>query len=70
MTAADRASALLREFDQSLQRDEGARVSCTEPGCRSELICRPPHVDNLTSTWRCLEHRQDSSTIQRKTATS
>jgi len=34
------------------------RVSCTEPGCRSELICLPRHVDNLTSTWRCIEHRK------------
>jgi hypothetical protein len=42
------------------------RVSCTEPGCRSELICRTRHADNLEATWRCLEHRQDSSTIQRK----
>ena len=45
------------------------RVSCTEPGCRSELICLPRHVDNLTSTWRCIEHRQDSSAIQRKAVT-
>jgi hypothetical protein len=58
MTAAARAAALLRQFDQSLQHDEGARVNCTEPGCRSELICRPTHVDNLTATWRCLEHRE------------
>ena len=48
---------------------ETTRVSCTERGCRSELICLPRHVDNLTSTWRCIEHRQDSSTIQRKAVT-
>jgi hypothetical protein len=33
------------------------RVSCTEPGCRSELICLSRHADNL-ETWRCLEHRE------------
>jgi hypothetical protein len=40
---------------------ETTRVPCTEPGCRSELICRTRHADNLT-TWRCLEHRPDQST--------
>jgi hypothetical protein len=73
MTAAARAAALLRQFDENRQRDqdksETTRVTCTEPGCRSELICLARHVDNLTSTWRCLEHRQDSSTIQRKAVT-
>ena len=38
---------------------ETTRVSCTEPGCRSELLCRTEHADNLTPTWRCLEHRPD-----------
>ena len=42
------------------------RVSCTEPGCRSELLCRTEHVDNLTATWRCLEHRNTPSTTNRR----
>ena len=42
------------------------RVSCTEPGCRSELICPPPHVDNLAASWRCLEHRNTPSTTDPK----
>jgi hypothetical protein len=61
MTAAARAAALLRQLDASRQRDdlsETTRVGCTEPGCRSELICVTRHVDNL-GTWRCLEHRHD-----------
>jgi hypothetical protein len=50
MNAAARASALLRQFDQSLQRDDMTRVSCVVPGCRSELLCRTAHADNLTIT--------------------
>jgi hypothetical protein len=69
-TAAARSAALLRQLDQSRQRNDGSRVSCVEPGCRSELLCGTRHTDNLAATWRCLEHRQDSSTIQRKTVTS
>jgi hypothetical protein len=41
---------------------ETTRVPCTEPGCRSELLCQPRHVDNLKATYRCLEHR-DTTTI-------
>jgi hypothetical protein len=42
------------------------RVSCTEPGCRAELICSTSrHVANLEASWRCLEHRQDPSTTKR-----
>ena len=36
---------------------ETTRVTCTEPGCRSELLCHERHVDNLESSWRCLIHR-------------
>jgi len=42
------------------------RVSCTEPGCRSELLCQPRHVDNLETSWRCRDHRQDPSTTPPK----
>ena len=41
---------------------ETSRVACTEPGCRSELLCRTSHVDNLETTWRCLEHRDSHPT--------
>lgn len=41
---------------------ETTRVGCTEPGCRSELICVTRHVDNLTATWRCIEHRESHPT--------
>lgn len=46
------------------------RVPCTEPGCRSELLCRTEHVDNLTPTWRCLEHRPDTHTPTTRKATT
>ena len=63
--AADRAAALLRQLDAQRQRDQDmtdtTRVTCTEPGCRSELICVSRHADNL-KTWRCLEHRDVPST--------
>ena len=36
---------------------ETTRIPCTAPGCRSELLARTEHADNLTATWRCLEHR-------------
>ena len=62
MTAAERAAALLREFDQNRQRDDGARVPSTEPGCRSELLCGTRPTENLAATWRCLEHRETPST--------
>jgi hypothetical protein len=60
-TAAHRAAAMLREFDQN-RRESMSRVPCVEPGCRSELLCRTAHADNLTATWRCLEHREDPNT--------
>jgi len=44
------------------------RVACTEPGCRSELLCRTEHVANLEASWRCLEHRQDPITTKRNGA--
>jgi len=46
--------------------DDMTRVSCTEPGCRSELLCVTQHADNLKATWRCLIHRNIPSTTQRK----
>ena len=46
------------------------RISCTEPGCRSELLCHERRVDNLEASWRCLEHRQDPSTETPQTSTS
>jgi hypothetical protein len=65
-TAAARSGALLRQLDLANRQHTNAtletRVACTEPGCRSELICQPQHVDNLTATWRCLEHRTDDQT--------
>lgn len=67
MSAADRAAALLRQLDAGRNRDTSTRVSCTEPGCRAELICVTSHVDNLTTTWRCLEHRQTPSTTTKGT---
>jgi hypothetical protein len=46
---------------------ETTRVPCTEPGCRSELVCRTRHADNLTSTpYRCLEHRPDQRTTTKE----
>ena len=45
---------------------ETARIPCTEPGCRSELLCQERHVDNLKTTWRCLMHRNIPSTTNRK----
>ena len=62
MTAAERSAALLRKLDAGRNRDTSTRVSCTEPGCRSELICVTSHGDNLKATWRCIEHRQTTST--------
>jgi hypothetical protein len=69
MTAAARSAALLRLLDESQRRNDGSRVSCIEPGCRSELICPPPHVDNLAASWRCLEHRETPSTTDPKETT-
>ena len=40
---------------------ETTRIPCTEPGCRSELLARASHADNLQASWRCLEHRQTPS---------
>jgi hypothetical protein len=57
-TATARAAALLRELDENRQLEASSRVSCIEPGCRSELICSTSrHVANLEASWRCLEHR-------------
>jgi len=67
-TAAARSAALLRQLDESRQqRDTSTRVTCTEPGCRSELLCQERHVDNLKATWRCLIHRQITSTTTKGT---
>ena len=67
-SAAARAAAMLREFDQN-RRESMSRVPCVEPGCRSELLCRTAHADNLIATFRCLEHRETPSTTDPKETT-
>ena len=62
MTAAERSAALLHQLDANRQPEASTRVTCTEPGCRSELLCQPRHVDNLKATWRCLIHRNTPNT--------
>ena len=65
-SAAHRAAALLHKLDAS-RTEHTTRVTCTEPDCRSELLCQERHVDNLKATWRCLEHRQITSTTTKGT---
>ena len=60
-TAAARSAALLQQLDETRRRSM-SRVPCVEPGCRSELLCRTAHADNLEATWRCIEHRDTPST--------
>jgi len=61
-TAAERSAALLHQLDANRQPEASTRVTCTEPGCRSELICVTRHVDNLKTSWRCIDHRNPTST--------
>jgi hypothetical protein len=67
--AATTAMRALSNALLSMLEQGATRVSCTEPGCRSELICPPPHVDNLAASWRCLEHRNTPSTTDPKETT-
>ena len=65
-SAAARSAALLHKLDAGRNRDTSTRVSCTEPGCRAELLCQPQHADNLQASWRCLIHRNTPSTTPTK----